>query len=40
VGYESERDWWDEFLRPELEDRDEFERMDGIENGWKLANEE
>jgi len=39
VGYESESNWWNEFLRPELEDRDEFERMDGIENGWKLAND-
>jgi hypothetical protein len=40
VGYESESDWWNEFLRPELEDRGEFERMDGIENGWKLVGEE
>lgn len=40
VGYENEEDWWDEFLLPELEDREEFERMDGIENGWKLSGKE
>jgi len=40
VGYESESDWWDEFLLPELEKRDDFEQMDGIENGWKLASDD
>lgn len=40
VGYESESDWWDEFLLPELEKRDDFKRMDGIENGWKLASDD
>lgn len=39
VGYETEEGWWDEFLLPELEEREEFERMDGIENGWKLSGE-
>lgn len=38
VGYSSENDWWDEFLLPELEDREQFKRMDGVESGWKLAN--
>ncbi|UPV72738.1 hypothetical protein M0R89_09270 [Halorussus limi] len=40
VGYESESNWWNEFLLPELESREQFERMDGIENGWKLANDD
>ncbi|MFC7202437.1 hypothetical protein ACFQJC_02850 [Haloferax namakaokahaiae] len=37
VGYETESDWWDDFVLPELEEREKFERVDGIENGWKLA---
>jgi hypothetical protein len=40
VGYESESDWWEEFLLPELENREQFERLDGIENGWKLASDD
>jgi len=40
VGYDSESDWWDEFLLPGLENRDDFEQMDGIENGWKLASDD